>query len=163
MFIGALVTALFASTPASALCIYDGVDNAKTTIQQELADSKWVVRARVLSAVDGEIRRGGDAGLTYTLYWLRVIHAYKGHPPARLTFFTTRDSGGFYLDRAWVPLPAGHDVGTDYLLFLNPLAPFRGQPVASKGAVFVNYSCGQSKRWSTVPASSKRLLLKLSR
>jgi hypothetical protein len=149
-------------SPAAALCSYNGVDNAKTTVAQEFRDSKWVVRARVLSAVDGLMGRGSDKGMSYTVYRLRVVRAYKGKPPTQLKFFTERDSGAFYMDRAWVPLPRGHDVGTDYLLFLNPIEPFRGEPSVEKGSVFVNYSCGQSKRWSEVPQASRRRLQSLS-
>jgi len=82
-------------------------------------------------------------------------------PPKQLRFFTTRDSGGFYMDRAWVRLPAGHDIGGEYLLFLNPLAPDPGLPKISNGAVFVNYNCGVSGPWKNVPVASRRKLLSL--
>jgi hypothetical protein len=156
------ISLVLVSSPAAAFCSYNGVNNAKTTIAQEFRDSKWVVRARVLSAVDGITDQGPDKGMAYTVYRLRVVRAYRGQPPTRLKFFTERDSGAFYMDRAWVPLPRGHDVGTDYLLFLNPIEPFRGEPSVQKGSVFVNYSCGQSKRWSEVPQASRRLLESLS-
>jgi hypothetical protein len=146
--------------PADALCFYDGKLYTKTTVLQEFKDSKWVVRARVLSAFDcfgRPVDRCSDPDAPYTTYGIRVIQAYKGHPPKLLKFFTSRDSGGFYLDRAG-ELPAAHDIGRDYLLFLNPIQPFHGQPRASRHAVFVNYNCGQSKPWSEVPARSRRLL-----
>jgi hypothetical protein len=114
---------------AEALCIYKGVNNARTTIRQEYADASWVVRARVLSATNGVVEAGKlDAGSPWTLYHLQVVHSYKGKPPQRIAFFTMRNSGGFYMDRPWVPLPRGHDLGGEYLLFLNPVAPYRGQP-----------------------------------
>ena len=140
--------------PAKSLCIYNGVDNAKTTMRQEFHDSRWVVHVRVLSAHD----RWLDEGDSWTLYRLKVVHAYKGRLPATFTFFTDRDSGGFYMDRSWVPLPKGHDVGGEYLLFLNPWPHHRGDPASSEGATFVNYNCGQSRLWSKVDSASRRSL-----
>lgn len=149
---------------AESLCIYRGADNVRTTVRQEFADSRWVVRARVVAARNGEAAAGGEeAGERWTLYRLRVLRAYKGRVPRSITFFTTRDSGGFYMDRPWVRLPAGHDIGGDYLLFLNPIPFYRGRPAAARGATFVNYNCGQSRRWSEVPAADRRLLETLSR
>lgn len=158
----ASLTAMCAS-PASALCSYKGVDNAQTTVAQEYADSQWVVRARVISAKDGTVEQGKpDEGMTYTRYRLEVVHAFKGRPPHRLRFFTERNSGGFYMDRAWEPLPRGHDLGSEYLLFLNPIPAFTGRPTAAVGAAFVNYSCGQSRAWSSVTRPSRHLLNRLS-
>ena len=148
---------LFAAARADALCIYGGVDNVQTTIRQEYADAQWVVRTRVISATDGE-----DEGEPWTLYRLQVLHVYKGQPPQRISFFTMRNSGGFYMDRPWVPLPLGHDIGGEYLLFLNPIPPHRGRPTAARGAAFVNYNCGQSQVWGAVPVASRRLLMALS-
>lgn len=148
------------SAPAEALCIYKGVDNARTSVGQEYIDSRWVIRASLLSATNGEIEAGKpDAGMPWTLYRLRVVHSYKGNPPQRIVFFTMRNSGGFYMDR---PLPRGHDIGGEYLLFLNPIAAYPGQPRAERGATFVNYSCGQSRPWREVSAGSRRLLTSLS-
>ena len=148
---------------AEALCIYHGVDDARTSIRQEYADARWVVRARVLRATDGVVEAGKpDTGMSWTLYRLQVVRPYKGGPPQRITFFTMRDSGGFYMDRPWVPLPRAHDIARDYLLFLNPIAPYRGQPRAQRGAAFVNYNCGQSRPWREVSARSRRLLASLS-
>jgi len=154
-FVG--LVAMFPS-PAKSVCIYNGVDNAKTTIGQEFRDSRWVVRARVLSARDRWLNEGDS----WTLYRLKVVHAFKGKLPRTFTFFTDRDSGGFYMDRPWVPLPKGHDVGGEYLLFLNPLPHHRGDPAASHGATFVNYNCGQSRLWSKVDSSSRRSLNRLA-
>jgi hypothetical protein len=152
------------ASPAYSLCNYSGVDNAKTTIEQEYRDSRWVVRARVLSAVDGVVEPGNpDAGLEWTSYQLAIVKVYKGHPGTRIKFFTERDSGGFYMDRPWVPLPRGHDIGGEYLLFLVPFADDGERPKASVGATFVNYSCGQSKSWSEVSGSSRRLLEHLAK
>jgi hypothetical protein len=157
----ALLLTLAAS--AEALCIYRGVDNARTSIRQEYADAQWVVRARVLSATSGVVEAGlPDAGMGWTTYRLQVIRAFKGQPPHRIRFFTQRNSGGFYMDRPWVPLPQGHDVGGEYLLFLNLILPYQGQPRAERGAAFVNYSCGQSRPWREVSAASRRLLASLS-
>lgn len=154
---------LVPAVSAQALCIYRGVDNARTTIRQEFVDSRWVVRARVLSATDGVVEAGmPDAGMSWTAYRLQVVRSYKGEPPQRITFFTMRNSGGFYMDRPWAALPQGHDIGGEYLLFLNPVQSYSGQPRAQRGATFVNYSCGQSRPWSEVPASSRQLLASLS-
>jgi hypothetical protein len=158
----ALLMALAA--PADALCIYNGIDNARTTMRQEYADSRWVVHARVISATDGVVEAGyADAGSSWTLYRLQVVHAYKGRVPQRISFFTARDSGGFYMDRSWVPLPKGHDIGGEYLLFLNPIRPYPDQPMEARGATFVNYNCGQSRAWREVPIASRQSLASLSR
>jgi hypothetical protein len=150
--------AIAASSSASALCIYDGVDNAKTTLRQEFADSKWVVRAKVMTARD----HWSDTEDSWTAYRLLVKRAYKGQPRRELTFFTYRDSGGFYLDRPWVSLPKGHDVGGEYLLFLNPNHRRPGEPARVEGTVFVNYSCGVSKPWRDATASEKQALERLA-
>jgi len=161
LFLG-LVAILAA--PANSLCIYNGVDNAKTTIQQEFKDSRWVVRARVISAEDGVVAHGKpDAGMYWTTYQLAVVRAYKGHPGHRIKFFTERDSGGFYMDRRWEPLPKAHDTGGEYLLFLIRYPHYRGSPKMATRATFVNYSCGQSKPWSEVNMRSRRLLEALVR
>lgn len=157
--LGALAAgAVIASPPgAHALCIYNGVDSAKTTIPQEFQDSTWVIRAKVLAAED----HWSDETDSWTTYELEVLHAYKGKPSKRLRFFTYRDSGGFYLDRPSVDLPAGHDIGGEYLLFLDPLPVQRDAPSAAKGAVFVNYSCGASSAWADVRPSDRRKLRRL--
>ncbi|HEX4197841.1 MAG TPA: hypothetical protein VHZ26_10395 [Caulobacteraceae bacterium] len=143
-----------ASLPAHALCIYNGVNNAKTTIAEEFKDSIWVIRGKVLAASD----HVSDDDESWTLYRIEVLHAYKGHPPKTLPFFTFRDSGGFYMDRPWARLPAGHDVGGDYLLFLNPLPIRNDFPPQARDASFVNYSCGVSGPWPSVSLSDRNLL-----
>ena len=163
LHIGFAALLLIPTASAEALCIYRGVDNARTSVRQEYADARWVVRARVLSATNGVVEAGKpDAGMHWTTYQLQVIHSYKGDPPPQIRFFTMRNSGGFYMDRPWVPLPRGHDIGGEYLLFLNPIAPYQGQPRAARGASFVNYNCGQSRPWTEVSAASRRLLISLS-
>lgn len=155
----ALLLAIAPASPAAALCIYKGVDNATTTLSQEFRDSRWVVRARVLSGFDGAVEADSpDAGMRFTVYRLAVVRAYKGRPAPRLTFFTERNSGGFYMDRPWRRLPGGHDVGGQYLLFLNPIPPFPGRPAAARSPVFVNYSCGQSRLWREVRPPARRRL-----
>lgn len=150
---------LLQASSAQALCSYNGVYNAPTTIRQEYRDSRWVVRVRVLSATDGNSREDG----AWTVYRLGLLRAYKGRPPARTKFFTWRNSGGFYMDRPWADLPAGHDIGGEYLLFLNPRPERQGWPSAARGAVFVNYSCGQSREWRKVGPRSRQLLESLSK
>jgi hypothetical protein len=157
--IATLVAVVCAPIEAQALCTYDGVDNAKTTLAQEFRDSKWVVRARVVSAAD----HLSDTTESWTTYRLELRRVFKGRPPARLRFFTYRDSGGFYMDRPWVNLPPGHDIGGEYLLFLDPIPPYRGRPAAAKGSVFVNYNCGQSRAWSAVDHPALSLLAALAR
>ncbi len=157
MKLAAITTAmgvLFAPPAARALCIYNGEYNAKTTVAQEFKDSRWVVRAKVLAARD----HFSDTEDSWTLYQLEVRHAYEGHPTKHLRFFTTRDSGGFYMDRAWVRFPAGHDIGGEYLLFLNPWPRRHDLPVQAREAVFVNYSCGVSGTWAQTSRSDRRLL-----
>lgn len=162
-FMAVTSLAAMCASPASALCSYKGVDDARTTVAQEFADARWVVRARVISATDGTVEQGKpDEGMTYTRYRLEVVRAFKGRPPHRFGFFTERNSGGFYMDRDWVPLPRGHDLGGEYLLFLNPIPVFTGRPTAAVGAAFVNYSCGQSRAWSSVSRPSQELLNRLS-
>ncbi|GAA0735996.1 MULTISPECIES: hypothetical protein [Sphingomonas] len=143
------------SSPASALCIYRGADNAKTTIAQEFRDSRWVVRAHVVS-VD---YHWSDEDESWTLYRLKVVKSYKGNLTTRFTFFTERNSGGFYMDGN----DGGPDLDRDYLLFLTPQAFGKGQPASARGALWVNYNCGQSKVWNEVTAREAAELATLSR
>lgn len=76
-------------SPADALCIYHGVDNARTTLEQEFEDSRWVVRAHPISAD----YHWANVGENWTLYSLRVVHRFKGNLPQRFRFYTKRDSG----------------------------------------------------------------------
>jgi hypothetical protein len=55
-----------------------------------------------------------------------------------------------------------HDIGGEYLLFLNPKVRWAYEPAVVTGAVFVNYSCGVSKPWGEVTEADKRSLLKPS-
>ncbi|MET3712380.1 hypothetical protein ABIC65_003092 [Sphingomonas trueperi] len=115
------------SFPASALCIYHGVDNAKTTIAQEFTDSRWVVRAHVVS-VD---YHWSDEDESWALYRLKIMKSYKGQLRMRFAFFTERNSGGFYMDGDG----GGPDLDRDYLLFLTPRPFPRSDPPAAKGAL----------------------------
>jgi hypothetical protein len=45
-----------------------------------------------------------------------------------------------------------------YLVFLNPVEAYPGQPAAQKGTVFVNYACGQSKAWTELSAADLETL-----
>lgn len=149
-----LIAALLSLAPltsAKALCVYRGDLYARTTSDQEFADARWVVKARVLSAING----GGTGDVEpWTLYRLEILTTFKGALPERFTLFTERNSGGFYLDRAG----GRPDVGADYLLFLNPLDRSAGAPEAARGAVKVNYSCGRSRPWAEVGAAEIQLL-----
>lgn len=149
-----LIAALLSLAPltaAQALCVYRGDLDARTTLAQEFADARWVVKARVLSAIDGG---GEEDGAYWTIYRLEVLMPFKGGLPERFTVFTERNSGGFYMDRDG----GGPDVGGDYLLFLNPAALQDGRPVAAREAYSVIYSCGQSRRWAEIGDAEARTL-----
>lgn len=148
-----------APPPASMLCVYGGELYATTTMEQEFADSAWVGRVRVLSARDS--RSGDDPdrdGEPWTLYQVRVIETFKGSTRADLTVFTWRNSGGFYMDRP----SEGPDIGGEYLLFLNPQDATHA-PAEARGAMSVNYSCGQSRLWSEVTVGDRHALARLRR
>lgn len=149
--------AVLAPPAANATCSYRGQDDARTTISQEFKDSHWVVRAKVLSATE-HFTEGQEP---WTLYRLQVQHAYKGRPSPVLAFFTFRNSGGFYMDRASSSPRPDHDIGGEYLLFLNPPERLLGMPSSAHGTVVVNYSCGVSGPWSQVSTSSRTELLQL--
>jgi hypothetical protein len=157
MFSRALLAAfaLVAAGPSDALCIYHGMDNAKTTVEREFRDSRWVVRAHIIS---GDYH-WPDEGEAWTLYRLRVVKSFKGKLPREFSFFTTRDSGGFYMDGN----DAVPDFDGDYLLFLTP-SPFpRALPARARGALWVNYNCGQSKPWREVSRAERKHLDALKR
>lgn len=129
--------------------------DARTTVAQELQDSRWVVRARVVSAD----YHWADEGPSWTTYTLRVIENFKAPAPDAIRLFTYRDSGGFYLDED-SSLP---DLDSDYLLFLaaRPLAPT--DPLAAKDSFTVNYACGQSKKWAETTDEERRVLVAAAR
>jgi hypothetical protein len=149
--VGILVAICFPS--AHALCVYKGKMYAKTTIQQEFADSVWVVRARLVAADN----HWSDEGDSWSMYHLQVVTAFKGGPPSRIAMFTLRDSCGFYLEKG-----EAADVGGEYLLFLNPIDPKATVPAAARGSVEVNYSCGQSESWNSLSSAKRQRLLDLS-
>lgn len=142
------------SVPASALCSYNRVDDAKTSIAREFHDSKWVVRAHVMSAD----YHWSDEDESWTLYRLKVVKSYKGKLRTRFTFFTERNSGGFYMDGA----SGTPDLDRDYLLFLVPGGRSKAGPPFAKDALRVNYNCGQSKVWEEVTAHQAAELVALS-
>jgi len=129
---------------AQALCLYKGVFSAKTTIAQEFADSRWVVRARVTAQTDSWADARIDDEAPWTLYRVEILEAFKGNPPAAMKVFTMRDSGGFYLE----PRPGEPDHYVDYLLFPIPKPHYLGDPAEAAGTAIVNYSCGMSKPWN---------------
>jgi len=152
MLFGLLVGML--SVPyAAALCSYHGQDNAKTTVAQEFADSDWVIHVKVIAADD----HWSDEDGSWTLYHLQVMTAFKGKPPAPIEMLTYRDSGGFIWTRATFP-----DLGGEYLLFLDPIGHPDSVSAAARNATEVNYSCGQSKPWSSVNEKDRQRLIKLS-
>ena len=141
---------------ADAYCAYKGVMYAKTTVSQEYGDAKWVAKVRVLS---GQYH-WSDVEDSWAVYRLEVIESYKGKPPSIVRFFTYRNSGGFYFDRKGL-IPSEADVGSEYLLFFNPNPRSAGEPSIVKGTVWVNYPCGQSKRWSEVTQKDRAALTAL--
>lgn len=138
---------------AQALCIHNGELYAKTTLDQEFREARWVVRARVLSARNWE-----DSEANGTLYRLQVVDSFKGELPEQFAFSTERNSGGFYLDND----SGAPDVSAEYLLFLVPNPRDASGPPAVRGSLWVNYSCGQSRRWSAVAADDRSELAALS-
>jgi hypothetical protein len=151
----AAVLSLTAAPAAQALCLYRGAMDARTTLQQEFADAPVVVRARVISAVSGGPTAETDP---WTVYELEVVSTFKGDPPMRVSVFTERNSGGFYMDLGG----DGPDVGQDYLLFLQPLDSARDGPAVARGALGVNYSCGQSRPWREVDTATQEALRALA-
>ncbi len=135
---GIITAALLLGTalPAHALCSYGGIDNAKTTIRQEFKDSKWVVKVKLVAADN----HWSDEDNSWTLYHVQTLRSFKGRAPPRIDVFTYRDSGGFYLDKGM-----SNDLGGEYLLFLS--SPTQRLPRFARGALQVNYSCGQSDQW----------------
>jgi hypothetical protein len=143
------------TAPVDALCIYRGVDNAKTSVSQEFRDARWVVRARVISAD----HHWSDTDASWTLYRLRLVQAYKGRLPRQFTFLTERNSGGFYMEKS----RGSPDRDRDYLLFLVPDGWSKPGRPAARQALWVNYNCGQSKPWTEVTADEAAALRILSR
>ncbi len=89
-------------SPSYGFCMYKDQLYAKTTLSQEFADSRWVVRAKVLAADD----HWSDEEESWTIYRLEVLTTFKGAPPPRISLFTYRDSGGFYLDQGGATISA---------------------------------------------------------
>jgi hypothetical protein len=155
--IGSIAT-LATATPADALCFYRAADlyagraRSYTTLAQEFRDSRWVVRARVVSARDYS-----NDDSSWVLYTVRVSDRFKGPARATMRVFTYRDSGGFYLDQA----PVSRGGAPDYLLFLNPAT--QDLPIGVARAVEVNFSCGQSRPWRDVTRADLARLHLLAR
>ena len=150
-----LAAGLLAVSPgtARAICYYHGKFNVVTTIDQEFRDARWVVRARVLSAK--YVTTDDDSWASYRL---KVVRALKGRMPATFTFFTTHDSGGFYMDRGM----HSADRSQDYLLFLVPYPRNSDHPKETRGAYWVNYNCGQSQPWPQLKPDQIRRLNRLA-
>lgn len=158
-----LLTGLL-TAPAQALCGYGGVEYAQTTLSQEFKDARWVVKAKVVGAQNHF--SDDEPGAPFTLYQLEVLEIFKGRPEKTLRFFTYRNSAGFYFETYGFRGNHGGeyrpDIDGEYLLFLNPLVPTKSDPAATRGAVFVNYACGQSKRWDMVSAAEQAKLKALT-
>jgi len=148
----AAVAVLGPASEAFSLCIYNGELYAKTTLEQEFRDARFVIRGEVLST---EEIHDPNLGV---VYHVGVEQTFKGKPAADVVDYSERNSGGFYLD-----------AGTEFLLFLNPIDPSDavidlGHSWARRApdAMMVNYSCGQSRPWSEVPPDDRKLLKALS-
>jgi hypothetical protein len=136
---------------ADALCIYGGRLYAKTTLEQEFRDSAVVIEAKVISSRD--TFEDDEPGVVYRI---NIERWFKGTTPGVIEDFSERDSGGFYLN-----------VGTDYLLFLNPISDEEAAANpswrnAAPDAMMVNYNCGQSRPWANVALEDRRKLAALS-
>ena len=137
---------------ANALFIYQGKLYAKSTFEQEFRDSTLVVEAKVISSRD--TFEDDEPGV---IYRINIERWFKGKTPAVIEDFSARDSGGFYLN-----------VGTDYLLFLNPISDEEAAANPSwrkvaPDAMMVNYNCGQSRPWAQVTPKDRQKLAALSR
>ena len=153
LFVAVLAVAGLLAAPAQAFCSYKGQMYAETTLAQEFADSPLVVRATVISAD----QHWSDEDDSWTIYHLKVSSAFKGGLRPRVDLFTFRNSGGFYLDKGATP-----DLGGEYLLFLDPGHDRADFPKAARGAMWVNYACGQSKAWEEVTPAERQQLTALS-
>jgi hypothetical protein len=141
--VAAVSLSLSSATSAHALCVHAGKLGAETSLAEEYRESRWVVKARVVSAED----HWSTTSDSWTIYRLQVLAVFKGRTGQRLSLFTRRDSGGFYLDKG-----AEHDIGGAYILFLVP-ASSADAPTRFRGMPVVNYACGQSKPWPMVSKS----------
>jgi len=142
----AIIALLFAS-PAAALC-------SGESLAREYREADLVIRARLVAETNvhddapspGWRRQWGDYS-PVVLYRLTVGQVFKGRPGPHVALFQERSSGRFEI---------GWD--EDYLLFLHYIRPHPGRPAAARGATYVRYACGQSKRWREVaPAVRMRL------
>jgi hypothetical protein len=133
---------------AHALCVYRGKLYAKTTLEQEFRDALFVVRGDVLSSRKISIA-SPDVG-EGIIYRIKVDRFFKGRSPRVVNFFTPLDSGGFY-----------PEVGVKFLLFLDPISSSEWA-LDARGATVVNYNCGQSRAWASVPTEKRRRLRTLS-
>lgn len=149
---GAAILALSSigfATSAQALCTYKGELYAQTTIEQEFNDAKLVVKATVLACRDKTFSDEDETDGVFCS--VRIEKTFKGRSKKSLSYFSARNSGGFYLD-----------IGDEYLLFLDPAAATDWAKFAPNSVV-VNYNCGQSQAWSKVSSRDKDRLNALSK
>jgi len=147
--ITAFVMVLWGAPQSLALCIYNGDFYAKTSLEQEFRDSSLVIKGKVLSNRDITIPdTDEDVGVVSRV---QVASVFKGKAHKIVTYYSRRDSGGFYLDK-----------GTDYLLFLDPIRTTEWAK-DYPGAMVVNYNCGQSEPWGEVSAPDREQLRRLSK
>jgi hypothetical protein len=147
---------------ANALCVYSGnhferakVPNikrsppTKPTVANEFDQSTLVVRGTILSRQEIPIRDNdpNPNAKPGILYQIRVDQSFKGNAPRVLHDYSERDSSGFYLA-----------VGTEYLLFLNPMTGDDWAKRVAPGALRVNNNCGQSRPWAKLSIEARMLL-----
>ena len=151
----ATLASLSHANSAQGFCQYRDTLYAETTLAEEYRDSHWVVRARVVS----ERFYGPDACVDCPgrLYELEVIETFKGALPRKFAFYTRQNSGGFYLEQGKAA------IGSEWLLFLNPGKWGATDPKAARAATWVNYSCGQSRRWREINREQRATLSRLAR
>lgn len=144
------LAAAFFTTPAIALC-------SGRTIEQEYTAADVVVRAHLVAETtswndepDVSYRRRWGESANTLVYRLSISEVFKGKPGTGIDLFEERNSGAFYLD-----------VDRDYLLFLNYYPRAAETPDLARGATYVRYACGHSKKWIEVAAAEKAALQRL--
>ncbi|MBN9544217.1 MAG: hypothetical protein J0I19_02000 [Alphaproteobacteria bacterium] len=126
-FISAVTIFTTAASQAEAICLAPSptapggiisVAPRSFPVAKEFQDSSHVLTAKVISSKE-KIEDGFVSGI---LYRVQPLQMFKGNPPAPLSIYSERNSGGFSMD-----------VGRTYLLF-----------VQRQGKKFAIDNCGYS-------------------
>ena len=110
---------LSAISPAGAVCLAEdprapggltSVNPRHFPVDKEFQNSIFVLTAKVISARDDfePVHPKSNRYYPATFYRVARLKNFKGTPPAVLTIYTERSSGGFYMD-----------LGKTYLLFVT--------------------------------------------